>query len=316
MPVDAFDAPVATGDLARCPGDAAGAVDVDDEQMAPPVAMADLVRQRRDAAPAPAPQPEVKAAPAPRPTPMPAPAAPAAPPAPRPAAQPSSAGQIIPMTNMRRRIADHMVASKRTAPHVTTVFEVDLSHIAAHRAANKEGFAKRGARLTYMSYFIEAVAKALQDHGTANSTFTEEGVFVFNSINIGMAAAIEGGAGLLVPVIRNADGKNLLGLAHDIGDLTERARSGNLTPDDMAGGTFTITNHGVSGSLWGTPIINQPQSAIMGIGKIEKRAKVVNDAIAVRLMCYLSLTFDHRVLDGASADAFMADVIDFLENYG
>ena len=294
------------------------------ETVPPAASVDDKVSERapeEQKAPAPTPTPEPREAPAPTPAPEPkeAPAperreAPA-PPARRAAPQATQQGEVIPMTNMRRRIAEHMVASKRTSPHVTTVFEVDLSAVAAHRSANKEAFAKRGARLTYMAYFVEAVASALQRHQTVNATFTEDGIFVFGNINIGMAAAVRGGAGLVVPVIRNADGKNLLGLAMDVADLTERARTNNLTPDDMAAGTFTITNHGASGSLWGTPIINQPQSAIMGIGKIEKRVKVINDAIAIRQMCYLSLTFDHRVLDGASADAFMMDVIAFLEGY-
>lgn len=222
----------------------------------------------------------------------------------------------MPLTNMRRRIAEHMVMSKRTAPHVTTVFEVDLSAVTRHRNAHKGDYEGRGVRLTFMAYFVEAAARALRKLPLANSTFTEEGIHIHADVNIGMAAATEGGAGLLVPVVKRADEKNLLGLARDVQDLTNRARGGSLMPDDMSGGTFTLTNHGVGGSLWGTPIINQPQSAILGIGKMQKRVVVTeDDAIAIRPMAYLSFTFDHRVLDGATADAFMSEVVAFLEGY-
>lgn len=209
-----------------------------------------------------------------------------------------------------------MVESKRTAPHVTTVFEADLSAVAAHRDANRAALEGRGVRLTYMPYFVEAVAQALRKHPMVNSTFMEDGIQLLQDVNVGMAVATQGGAGLLVPVVRRADEKNLGGLARDVDDLTQRTRGSQLTPDDVSGGTFTITNHGASGSLWGTPIINQPQTAIMGIGKIQKRVVVTrDDAIAIRPMVYLSLTFDHRVLDGAAADAFMSDVVNFLESY-
>jgi 2-oxoglutarate dehydrogenase E2 component (dihydrolipoamide succinyltransferase) len=225
-------------------------------------------------------------------------------------------GELLPLTNMRRRIAEHMVTSKRAAPHVTTVFEADLSAISRHRDANKASFEARGVRLTFMAYFVEAVAWALRQHPLVNSTFTEEGIQLFAEVNIGMAVATGAGAGLLVPVIKRADEKNLVGLARDVQDLTQRARGGGLAPDDMSGGSFTITNHGVSGSLWGTPIINQPQSAILGLGKIQKRVVVTeDDAIAIRPMIYLSLTFDHRVLDGASSDAFMSDLVEYLEQF-
>jgi 2-oxoglutarate dehydrogenase E2 component (dihydrolipoamide succinyltransferase) len=273
------------------------------------------------AVPAPAPA-KAKAATIQVPPPPPIPRRPVVPvlSTPAPARVPASPavqlGELIPLTRMRRRIAEHMVQSKRIAPHVTTVFEADLSAIMRHRQANKGDFQRRGIRLTYMAYFTEAVAQALRQHPLANSTFTDEGIQIYANINIGMAAAIEGGRGLLVPVIKQADEKNLLGLARDIEDLTNRARSMSLIPDDMTGGTFTITNHGVSGSLWGTPVINQPQSAILGIGKIQKRVIVTqDDAIAIRPMVYLSFSFDHRVLDGASADAFMREVVSHLEGY-
>ncbi|MCZ7568080.1 MAG: 2-oxo acid dehydrogenase subunit E2 [Ardenticatenaceae bacterium] len=237
--------------------------------------------------------------------------------APQPALMPvAQPGQVVPLTRMRKAIAEHMVQSKRTSPHVTSVFEADLSAIVAHREANKDGFAANGLRLTYMPYFVEAVAHALQKHPMVNSSFVEDGILIRPAINIGIAAAVEGGQGLIVPVIKNADQLSLRGLARAIGELTERARNGTLTPDDVSGGTFTITNHGVSGSLWGTPIINQPQAGILGIGKIQKRVVVTqDDAIAIRPMVYVSFTFDHRILDGASADAFVADVIDHLESY-
>lgn len=284
------------------------------------------LERRREQAEAPAPSPVSVAppkpappAPAEAPTPRPTPreeraAAPVAPqPALMPVAQP---GQVVPLTRMRKAIAEHMVQSKRTSPHVTSVFEADLSAIVAHREANKDGFAANGLRLTYMPYFVEAVAHALQKHPMVNSSFVEDGILIRPAINIGIAAAVEGGQGLIVPVIKNADQLSLRGLARAIGELTERARNGTLTPDDVSGGTFTITNHGVSGSLWGTPIINQPQAGILGIGKIQKRVVVTqDDAIAIRPMVYVSFTFDHRILDGASADAFVADVIDHLESY-
>jgi pyruvate/2-oxoglutarate dehydrogenase complex dihydrolipoamide acyltransferase (E2) component len=290
----------------------------------PPVAAPPpVVEAPRVVAPPPAPKPEPTPAPAPRvepvaaPAPAPRPATP--PPAPvvaRPEPRPAQGGEILPLTNMRRRIADHMVNSKRISPHVTTVFEVDLSAITAHRERYKGEMEQRGVRLTFMAYFVEAVARTLRKHRIVNATYTDEGILLHNDVNIGMAAAVQGGAGLIVPVIKHSDEKNLMGLARDVQDLTTRARSAQLTPNDVSGGTFTITNHGTGGSLWGTPIINQPQSAILGIGKFQKRVVVLdNDAIAVRPMAYLSLTFDHRVLDGASGDAFMTDLIAYLESY-
>lgn len=273
-------------------------------------------------APTPAPAPRVEVpAPAPAPVAAPAPRVQTPPPAPapvvaRPEPRPAQGGEILPLTNMRRRIAEHMVASKRISPHVTTVFEVDLSAITSHREKYKSEMEQRGVRLTFMAYFVEAVARTLRKHRIVNATYTDDGILLYGDVNIGMAAAVQGGAGLIVPVIKHADEKNLMGLARDVQDLTTRARGAQLTPNDVSGGTFTITNHGTGGSLWGTPIINQPQSAILGIGKFQKRVVVLdNDAIAVRPMAYLSLTFDHRVLDGASGDAFMSDIIAYLESY-
>ena len=217
------------------------------------------------------------------------------------------------LTNMRRSIAEHMVHSKRTSPHVTTVFEVDLTTVAAHRAAHKEAFARDGARLTYTAYFVSAITRALKQHPLVNSEWTSEGILLKREVNVGMAAAVEGG--LIVPVIKQADSYSLLGLARVINDLAERARANRLMPDEIQGGTFTLTNHGVSGSLFATPIINQPQCGILGAGKIEKRVRVIDDAIAIRTMAYLSFTFDHRILDGATADHFVATVVETLESW-
>lgn len=226
---------------------------------------------------------------------------------------PSVVGELIPMTAMRRSIADHMVLSKQTSPHVTTVFEIDFSAVAAHREANKGKFARDGAKLTFTVYMITAVVEALKKHPLANSVWTDEGIVLKREINVGMAAAVPGG--LTVPVIKGADGLNLLGLARVINDLTERARNKKLSMEELQDGTFSITNHGTSGSLLATPIINQPQAGILGFGKIEKRVKVIKDAIAIRPLAYASFTFDHRILDGATADAFVSSVKDFIENW-
>ncbi|MFN2187427.1 MAG: dihydrolipoamide acetyltransferase family protein [Candidatus Promineifilaceae bacterium] len=222
-------------------------------------------------------------------------------------------GELIPLTGIRKAIAEHMVLSKRTSPHVTTVFEIDYTAVAAHRAMNKEPFARQDARLTFTVYIIAAIAQALHQHPLVNSSWTDEGILLKKEINIGMAAAIPDG--LIVPVIKDADRLDLVSLAKKINDLSERARAGKLLPDEVQGGTFTLTNHGVSGSLFATPIINQPQCAIFGAGKIEDRVKVIDNAIAIRRLAYASLTFDHRILDGARADDFMTTVKDLLENW-
>lgn len=232
-------------------------------------------------------------------------------PAPAPAVE--AGDELLPLTGMRRAIAEHMVASKRTSPHVTTVFEFDFSGVAAHRAVNKESFARDGAKLTYTVYIVSAIVRALKQHPLANSVWSDDGIILKRDINIGMAAAVEGG--LVVPVIHRADGMNLLGLARRINELTERARNKQLTPQDLQGGTFSLTNHGTSGSLLATPIINQPQAGILGIGKIEKRVKVIDDAIAIRPLAFASFTFDHRILDGATADGFVSSVKDMIENW-
>lgn len=252
--------------------------------------------------------------------------------APRPTGAPTlpalSADEILqPLSAMRRAIAQHMVYSKQTSPHVTTVFEVDMTAVVVHRQAYKDDFAERGLNLTFTPYFVAAAAAALRSHPDVNARFTEQGIVSNRRIHIGIAVAVtrNNEAGLLTPVIRDADEKNLAGLTRAVNEVSERARSGKLTPDDLQGGVFTITNHGVSGSLIGTPIINQPQSAILGIGAIVKRPVVrsanlsllpsAEDAILIRPMCYLSLSFDHRSLDGANADHFLTEIKRMLENW-
>lgn len=230
-----------------------------------------------------------------------------------PAPSSSIPGEIQALSAMRRSIAQHMVQSVQTSPHVTTVFEADLTAIVNHREANKAAFAKQGIKLTFTPYFVAACAAALRENPLVNSRWTDDGIYLYQPLNIGIATAIDDG--LIVPVLKNAGDYNLSGLARQINDLAERARNKQLKPDEVRDGTFTLTNHGVSGSLFATPIINQPQTAILGVGAIEKRVKVVNDAIAIRPCAYLSLTFDHRVLDGASADAFVSQVKTLLEEW-
>lgn len=232
-----------------------------------------------------------------------------------PAPQPISEGpaELLPLTSIRRSIAEHMVRSKHTSPHVTTVFEFDFSAVAAHRRANKESFVRDGARLTFTAYIVAATVEALKAHPMVNSSWTDEGILLKRDVNIGLATAIEDG--LIVPVIKNADSMNLLGLARTINDLADRARKKQLKPDDVKGGTFSITNHGTSGSLFATPIINQPQCGILGVGAIEKRVKVIDEAIAIRPLAYVSFTFDHRILDGASADNFVSTIKSHIENW-
>jgi len=223
-------------------------------------------------------------------------------------------GELVPLTAMRRTIAEHMVRSKlQTAPHVTTVFEIDMTTVMAHRTASKEAFAKQGINLTLTAYFAVATVEALQSKRYLNAQWTDEGIFLHNVVNLGIAVALD--EGLIVPVIKNAGDLNLMGMARALNDLTTRGRSKQLKSDEVQGGTFTITNHGVSGSLLATPIINQPQSGILGVGMVEKRVKVINDMIAIRPCCYVTLTFDHRVADGATGDGFMQQLKDRIEDW-
>ncbi len=240
---------------------------------------------------------------------------PQSPPAPAPSAL---AGEILPHTSIRKSIAEHMLRSKRASPHVTTVFEIDMSRVVAHRAANKAAFERDGANLTFTPYFVAASVAALKKHPMVNSSWSDAGVVLHRQVNVGVAVSL-GDEGLIVPVVKDADSMNLLGLARAVNDLADRARRKQLKPDDVQGGTFTITNHGTSGSLFATPIINQPQCAILGVGMIQKRVVVVTqggvDSIAIKPMCYLGLTFDHRILDGASADNFVASIKQRLESW-
>jgi 2-oxoglutarate dehydrogenase E2 component (dihydrolipoamide succinyltransferase) len=226
---------------------------------------------------------------------------------------PTSDLQYIPVVGIRKQIAEHMVRSEHTAPHVTTVWEVDMSKALAHRAANKAQFARDGVDLTLTAYFVVASVAALKAVPVVNSQWAEDKILLKREVNVGVAVALD--EGLIVPVIKNADEKSLLRIAREVNDLAQRARSKNLKPDDVVGGTFTISNHGVSGSLFATPIISQPQTGILGVGVMQKRVVVVGDAIAIRPMVYVSLTFDHRVLDGAVADRFLAKLKETLENW-
>jgi 2-oxoglutarate dehydrogenase E2 component (dihydrolipoamide succinyltransferase) len=232
---------------------------------------------------------------------------------PAPSSYQDGPADILPLTSIRRSIAEHMVRSVQTSPHVTTVFELDFSVVAAHRKANKDQYARDGVRLTFTAYIVAATVQALKKHPLVNSSWTDTGILLKREINIGMATAIDDG--LIVPVIKNADGMNLLGLARTINDLADRARKKQLKPDDVRGGTLSITNHGTTGSLFATPIINQPQCGILGVGAIEKRVKVIDDAIAIRPMAFVSFTFDHRILDGASADNFVGTIKELIENW-
>jgi len=229
--------------------------------------------------------------------------------------KPIEGDQLIKHTTIRKQIADHMVMSKHTSPHVLTVMEADMSRVAKHRAANKEIFARDGINLTYTAYFMVAIVAGLKAYPQVNSSWSDEGLLVHKAVNIGMATSL-GEEGLIVPVIKNADNLSLLAMARSVNDLANRARSKKLQPDDVKGGTFTLTNHGVSGSLFAFPVINQPQCGILGVGAMQKRVVVTeDDAIAVRPMVYLSFVFDHRILDGASADWFLAKVKETLENW-
>jgi 2-oxoglutarate dehydrogenase E2 component (dihydrolipoamide succinyltransferase) len=244
-------------------------------------------------------------------------ASPAATPQPSPVAAPApmTGDQLVKHTTIRKQIADHMVMSKATSPHVLTVMEVDMSKVVKHRAANKEIFARDGVKLTFTAYFMMAIVSGLKHYPIVNSSWSDEGVLMHKAVNVGMATSL-GEDGLIVPVIKDADNLSLLAMARSVNDLANRARSKKLQPDDVKGGTFTLTNHGVSGSLFAFPVINQPQCGILGVGAMQKRVVVVeDDAIAVRPMVYLSFVFDHRILDGASADWFLAKVKETLENW-
>jgi pyruvate dehydrogenase E2 component (dihydrolipoyllysine-residue acetyltransferase) len=206
-----------------------------------------------------------------------------------------------------------MVMSKHTSAHVHSVFEVNFSRVAQIREARKAEFERAGAKLTYLSFIIKAAVDALHAVPIVNASVDGDSIVYHTDVNLGIAVALDWG--LIVPVIKNADERNLLGLSRAVADLAGRARNKQLKPEEVAGGTFTITNPGVFGALFGTPVINQPQVAILGVGNIEKRAVVIDDAIAIRPMAYLTLGYDHRVIDGAVADEFMSIVKRSLENW-
>jgi 2-oxoglutarate dehydrogenase E2 component (dihydrolipoamide succinyltransferase) len=225
--------------------------------------------------------------------------------------------EVVPMTKIRRITAENMTLSKRTSAHVTTVFQVDYTNVARLRERHKEAFlAKNGVKLTYLPFIFRAAIQALKEFPQVNASIDGENIVYHKDVHLGMAVALDWG--LIVPVIRNADEKSILGLARAAQDLAERARSKRLKPEEIHGGTFTVTNPGVFGSLFGTPIIPQPQVAILGVGTIEKRPVVVvdengNDALGIRTVGYLALSFDHRLIDGADADRFLATVKKTLE---
>ncbi len=258
------------------------------------------------------------AAPAPPPPPPPAPApvvAAATPTTPLPRAE-AAKTRVEAMSMMRRKIAEHMVMSKQTSAHVTTVHKVDMTKVAKMRERNKGVFQERyGFSLTYLSFVLRATTTALRQYPILNASIQDTNVVYHNDVNIGVAVALDGGSGLIVPVIRNADEKNVAGLQRAVVDLSTRARSKQLKPDEVTGGTFSITNFGSFGSVFATPVINQPQVAILGVGTVEKQPVVIDDAIAIRSIAYLALTFDHRLIDGAMADQFTGKIKSILENW-
>ena len=229
--------------------------------------------------------------------------------------RPGDRVEIVPMSPMRKKIAEHMVASRRISAHVQSFFEIDMTRIAQLREKHKEKFLERhGVKLTYTPFIMKAAIDGLMAWPVMNASLDGDNIVYKKDINLGMAVALDWG--LLVPVIKNAEEKNLVGLTRSMNDLANRARKKQLKPDEVQGGTFTITNPGVFGSLFGTPIINQPQVAIMGVGTIEKRLSVMqDDSIAIRTKAYFTISFDHRLIDGAVADQFMAHVKNVLENF-
>src|SRR5579872_7219211 len=230
-----------------------------------------------------------------------------------PSVRRAAGDRVEKMSVMRKRIAEHMVASRRTSAHVHSVFEVNFGRIAQIRDAKKAEFERSGAKLTYLSFIIKAAVDALHEVPVVNASIDGDSIVYHDEVNVGIAVALDWG--LIVPVIRSADEKNLLGLSRAVADLASRARSKQLKPEDVQGGTFTVTNPGVFGALFGMPIINQPQVAILGVGNVEKRPVVIDDAIAIRTMAYLTLGYDHRVIDGAVADEFMSMVKKTLEHW-
>lgn len=230
-----------------------------------------------------------------------------------PAYAPGERVYIEPMSVMRRKIAEHMVLSKQTSAHVYTVFEVNYSHVDKIRQARKADYERSGVKLTFTAFIAKVVVDCLRHHPVINASIDGSNVVYKKDVNVGVAVALDNG--LIVPVVKGADEKNLLGLARAIADVADRARNRKLSPDEVHGGTFTITNPGTFGAQFGLPIINQPQVAILGVGAIEKRPVVIDDLIGIRLMGFLTLGYDHRLVDGVVADRFMADVQDGIESF-
>jgi 2-oxoglutarate dehydrogenase E2 component (dihydrolipoamide succinyltransferase) len=227
--------------------------------------------------------------------------------------------EVIPMTRLRKLIVQHMIASKETSVHVTSVIEIDVTNLVNWRNKYKSMFEKReGEKLTFTPIFIQAIAKTLKDYPMINSSVSGDNIIIRKNINIGMATAMPDG-NLIVPVIKNADHKNLLGLAKNVNDLAKRARNNKLLPDEIQGGTFTITNLGTFDTIFGTPIINQPQVAILGTGVIKKKPVVLEtehgDTIAIRSMMYLSMSYDHRIIDGALGGMALKRIGEYLQNW-
>jgi pyruvate dehydrogenase E2 component (dihydrolipoyllysine-residue acetyltransferase) len=230
-----------------------------------------------------------------------------------PTFRPGENVQIVPMSVMRKKIAEHMVLSAHTSPHVYSVYEINFARISALRDKKKAEFDAAGAKLTFTAFIAKVVVDALRQFPIVNASVDGHNIVYKKDINLGVAVALENG--LIVPVIRNADERNLLGLSRAINDIAARARSKKLNPDEVQGGTFTITNPGIFGALYGLPLINQPQVGILGVGAIEKRAVVIDDAIAIRPICHLTLGYDHRLVDGADAGRFLSFVKERLEQF-
>jgi 2-oxoglutarate dehydrogenase E2 component (dihydrolipoamide succinyltransferase) len=237
----------------------------------------------------------------------------ALPTAPDAAYKPGETVRIVPMSAMRKKIAEHMVLSARTSPHVYSVYEVNFARVSALREKKRAEYEAAGARLTFTAFIARVIVDALREFPIVNASIDGDNIVYKKDLNLGIAVALDNG--LIVPVIRHADEKNLLGLSRAIDDLANRARTKKLSPDEVQAGTFTITNPGVFGALYGLPLINQPQVAILGVGAIEKRAVVIDDAIAIRPTCHLTLGYDHRLVDGADAGRFLSFVKTHLENY-
>jgi 2-oxoglutarate dehydrogenase E2 component (dihydrolipoamide succinyltransferase) len=240
-------------------------------------------------------------------------ARPAATPVHVPAFKPGERVEIVPMTIMRRKIAEHMVLSAHTSPHVYSVYEVDFHRLSQLRDRKKAEYERNGAKLSFTALIAKATVDAIRAFPFANASIDGDNIVYKKDINLGIAVALD--QGLLVPVIRNADERNLLGLSRAIDDLAARARSKKLNPDEVQGGTFTITNPGIFGAVYGLPLINQPQVAILGVGVIEKRVVVVDDAIAIHPTCHISLGYDHRLIDGADAGRFLTYLKERLEKF-